>query len=86
MSKTAKTGKVTAVVAAMSIFKKKRCKLRSAYLRNERPSRQKAERANILEENTHGSRSLSKKLRKGQIPKKLASKSKKLELNCTNLC
>jgi hypothetical protein len=30
-------------------------------------------------------RSLSQKLRKGQIPKKLASKSKKLELNRTNL-
>jgi hypothetical protein len=30
--KTAKTGKVTAVVAVMSIFKRKRCKLRSASL------------------------------------------------------
>jgi hypothetical protein len=38
---TAKTGKVTAVVAVMSIFKKKRCKLRSAGLGNERPSCQK---------------------------------------------
>ncbi len=84
-SETAKTGKVTAVVAVMSIFKKKRCKLRSANLENERPSRQKAERANFLEENIPGSRSLSQKLRKGQIPKKLASKSKKLELNRTNL-
>ncbi len=35
-SETAKTGKVTAVVAVMSIFKKKRCKLRSASLGNER--------------------------------------------------
>jgi hypothetical protein len=76
---------VTAVVAVMSIFKKKRCKLRSTKLGNERPSRQKVERANFPEENTRGSRSLSQKLRKGQIPKKLASKSKKLELNCTNL-
>ncbi len=40
--KTAKTGKVTAVVMVMSIFKKKRCKMRSAYLRNEKPSCQKA--------------------------------------------
>jgi hypothetical protein len=31
-SETAQTGKVTAVVAVMSIFKKKRCKLRSANL------------------------------------------------------
>jgi hypothetical protein len=56
---TAKTGKVTAVVAVMSIFKKKRCKLQSANLGNERPSCQKAERANFLEENTRGLRSPS---------------------------
>ncbi len=85
MSKTAKTGKVTAAVAIMSIFKIKRCKLRSANLRKERPSCQKAERADFPEENTRGSRSPSQKLRKGQIPKKLAPKLKKLELNCTNL-
>ncbi len=84
-SKTAKTGKVTAVVAVMSIFKKKRCKLQSASLGNERPSCQKAERANFLEENTRGLRSLSQKSRKGRIPNTLAPKSKKLELNCTDL-
>jgi hypothetical protein len=71
---TAKTGKVTAVVAVMSIFSRKKCKLRSTNLGNERPSRQKAERADIPEENTHGWRSLSQKPRKGQIQKKLASK------------
>jgi hypothetical protein len=69
----------------MSIFKRKKCKLRSANLGNERPSRQKAERADFLEENTRGSRSLSQKLRKGRIRKKLAPKLKKLELNRTNL-
>jgi hypothetical protein len=69
----------------MSTFKKKRCELRSANLGNERPSCQKAERADFLEENTHGLRSLSQKSSKGRIPKKLASKSKKLELNHTNL-
>jgi hypothetical protein len=84
-SETVKTGKVTVVVAVMSILKKKRCKLRSTNLRNERPSRQKAERANFPEENTCGSRSLSQKSRTGRILKKLASKLKKLELNCTNL-
>jgi hypothetical protein len=52
---------------------------------NEKPSRQKAERVDIPEENTRGLRSLSQKSSKGQIPKKLASKLKKLELNCTNL-
>ncbi len=83
--KPAQTGKVTAVITVMSIFKTKRCKLRSASLGNERPSCQKAERANFLQENTRGSRNLSQKLRKGRIPKKLASKLKKLELNCTNL-
>jgi hypothetical protein len=43
------------------------------------------ERADFPEENTHGLRSLSQKLRKGRIPKKLASKSKKLELKCASL-
>jgi hypothetical protein len=76
---------VTAVVTVMSIFSEKRCKLRSANLGNGKPSRQKAERANFPEENTRRSKSPSQKSRKGQIPKKLASKSKKLELNCTNL-
>ncbi len=44
-SETAKTGKVTAVVAVMSIFKKKRCKLQSANLGNERPSCQKGRKS-----------------------------------------
>ncbi len=83
-SKTAKTGKVTAVVTVMSILKRKRCKLQSTSLRNERPSHQKAERANFPEENTRGLRSLFQKLRKGWKPKKLAPKLKKLELNCTD--
>jgi hypothetical protein len=78
---TATTGKVTAVVMVMSIFSKKRCKLRSANLGNEKPSCQKAERANIPEENTRGWRSLSQKSGKGWIQKKRASKSKNLELN-----
>jgi hypothetical protein len=82
---TAETGKVTVVVAVMSIFKRTRCELRSASLGNKRPSRQKAERADFLQESTRGSRNLSQELIKGRIPKKLASKSKKLELNCTNL-
>jgi hypothetical protein len=45
--KTAKIGKVTAVVAVMSIFSRKRCKLRSSNHENEKPSCQKAERAYI---------------------------------------
>jgi hypothetical protein len=68
----------------MSIFGNEGCKLRSANLGNEKPSHQKAERADFPEENTHGSRSFSQKSRKGRITKKLASKSKKLELNHTN--
>jgi hypothetical protein len=43
------------------------------------------ERADFPVENSHGPRSLSQKSRKGRIPKKLAPKSKKLELNRTNL-
>ncbi len=74
---TAKTSKVTAVVAAMSIFCKKKCKLRSAYPRNEKLSCQKAERANFLEENFRKPRNLSQKKRKGWLPKKLVPKSKK---------
>jgi hypothetical protein len=69
----------------MSIFSKKRCKLRSANHGNEKPSRQKAKSANFLERNTRGPRNLSQKSRKGWLPKKLVPKSKKLELNCTNL-
>ncbi len=45
----------------------------------------KGRRANFLEKNTRQSKSPSQKLRKGWIPKKLATKSKKLELNCTSL-
>jgi hypothetical protein len=85
MSKTTKTEKVTAVVAVMSIFKKKDVNCGALISENERPSCQKAERANFKEENTRGSRSLSQKSRKGWMPKKLVPKSKKLELNCTNL-
>ncbi len=85
MIETSKTVKMTVVVAVMSILSKKRCKLRSANLRNEKPSRQKAESANFLEENFCRPRNLSRKTRKGRIPKKLASKLKKLELKRTNL-
>jgi hypothetical protein len=83
--KTAQTGKVTAVVAVMSIFSKKKCNLRSPKSGNEKPSCQKAESANFPEEHSSRPRNLSPKTKKGQLPKKLASKSKKLELNSTNL-
>jgi hypothetical protein len=82
---TAKAGKVTVVVAMMSIFSEKRCKLQNANQGNEKPSCQKAESSNFPEENSRGLRNLSQKTRKGLRPKKLASKSKKLELNHTNL-
>ncbi len=64
---------------------KKICKLRSANRGNDKPSCQKAESANFLEEISRGPRSLSQQSRKDRIPKKLASKSMKLELNWTNL-
>ncbi len=60
-------------------------KERSAKRRNEKPSCQKAESANFPEENSRGPRNLSQETRKDWIPKKLASKLKRLELNCTNL-
>ncbi len=78
--KTAKTSKVTEVVMVMSIFSEKRCKLRSANCKNEKSSCQKAERANFPEENSRGPRNLSQKSREGRIPKKIVSKSKKLEI------
>ncbi len=69
-SKTAKTGKVTAVVAVMSIFKKKDANCGALVLEMRGLLAKKAERANFLEENTRGLRSLSQKSRKGRIPKK----------------
>ncbi len=69
----------------MSIFSEKRCKLRSASCGNEKPSCQKVESTDFPEENSCKLGSLSQKSRKGWIPKKFASKSKKLELKCTNL-
>jgi hypothetical protein len=74
---TAKTGKVIAVVAVMIIYCKKRCNLWSANSRDEKPSRQKAESADFLEENSRGLRNLSLKMRKGRLPKKLAPILKK---------
>jgi hypothetical protein len=47
-SKTAKTGKVTAVVAVMSIFSRKRCKLRSANLGNEKSLLAKRQKETIF--------------------------------------
>jgi hypothetical protein len=63
----------------IGLFSKKRCNLQSANLRNEKPSCQKVESASFLEENSHGPRNLSQKLRKGCKLKKLASKLMKLE-------
>jgi hypothetical protein len=75
---TAKVGTVTAVVAVMSIFSKKRCKLRSANHENDKPSCQKAESANFPDINSCGPRNLSQKLRKDRITKKLAPVLKNL--------
>jgi hypothetical protein len=62
---TAKTGNVTTVVVVMSTFCKKKCKSRSANPKNKKPSCQKAESTDFLEENSGGSRNLSHKTRKG---------------------
>jgi hypothetical protein len=45
----------------------------------------KGRNADAPEENSCGRRNLFQKTRKGRLPKKLASKSKKCELNSTNL-
>jgi hypothetical protein len=68
---TAQTSKVTAVIAVMSIYCKKRCNLKSADYGDKKRSRQKAESVNFPEENSRGLRNLSLKTRKGQLPKKL---------------
>jgi hypothetical protein len=68
----------------MSIFCKK-CNLWNAKFGDEKPSCQKMESADFPEENSRGPRNLYQKTRKGRLSKKLASKSKKLELNSTNL-
>ncbi len=47
---TAKTGKVTAVVMVISIFCRRKCKSRSANPGNIKPSCQKAESANLIQE------------------------------------
>ncbi len=80
-----KTGKVTAVVAVMSIFSEKICKLQSVICRNEKPSVPKGGKCRFSGKNSCRPRKLSQKTRKGWIPKKLVSNSKKLELNCTDL-
>ncbi len=77
---TANTNKVTAVVAVMRFFCKKKCKSWRAIPGNRKPSFQKAE-----SENSRKPRNLSQKTRKGQLPKKLAPILKKLELNSNSL-
>jgi hypothetical protein len=83
--KTAKTSKVTALVAVMSVFSKKDASCGALIAEMRSLLAKNAESANIPEGNTRRSRSLSQKLRKGQMLKKLAPKLKKLRLNCTNL-
>jgi hypothetical protein len=73
------------MVMVMSIFSKKRCNSQSANLGNEKPSCQKMKSANFPEQNSCGLENLSQKSRKDWLPKQLAHKSKKLELNSTNL-
>jgi hypothetical protein len=83
---TVKSGKVCAVVVVvLSIFCKKKCKLWSANPGNGKPSCQKAESANFLDEISRRPRSLSLKMRKGQLLEKLVPVLKKLELNSTKL-
>jgi hypothetical protein len=82
---TAKPGKMTALVAVMSIFCKNKCKSWSANPGNDKPFRQKAKSPNFPEEISRGLRNLSQKTIKGWSPKNLAPKSKKSELHSTNL-
>ncbi len=69
---TAKTGKVTAVVTLMRIFSKKRCKSRSANLGKEKPSCQKAESADFLEENVPWTENPFSKNKKRLVTEKIS--------------
>jgi hypothetical protein len=71
--KTAKTGKVTAVVMVMSIFSKKRCNSRRAKSKNVKPSCQKTENADYLEENSRGSRNLFRKQEMDTVTKEIST-------------
>jgi hypothetical protein len=82
---TAKIGKLTAVIAVMSILCRKRCNLWCANLGNGKPSHQKAESDNVPVEKSRKPRNLFQKTRKGWISKKLAPILKKIELKSTNL-
>jgi hypothetical protein len=84
-NETAKTGKVTVDVSVMGFYCRKKCNSWSANPGNNKPSYHKAESGEFLEGNSYKPRDLSQKMRKGQILNKLAPKSKKLELNSTNL-
>ncbi len=68
VSKTAKTGKVTAVVAVMSIFKKKKCKLRSACLENGGLLAKRQKEPIFWKKIPADQEAFLKKSRKGQIP------------------
>jgi hypothetical protein len=70
----AKTGKVTAVVAVMSISCKKKCNVWSTNPWNTERSCQKAESVDFPEENSRRPSNLSQKTRKCQLPKELSSK------------
>ncbi len=83
--KTAKTGKVTVVVAVMRFFCRKKCKLQSANPGNRKPSCQKAESADFLWENSRKPRNLSRKTKKGWILNKIVPNLKKFVLNSTDL-
>jgi hypothetical protein len=68
-NETAKPGKVTAIAAVMSIYCRKKCNLRSTNPGNEKPSCNKAESVESLEENSPKPRDLPQKMRKGHILK-----------------
>ncbi len=85
--KLQKNGKVTAVVAVMSIHSKKDaiCRTLSPRMRSLLAKRRKVPISRRKIPWTKKPFSISQKMRKGRLPKKLASKSKKLKLNSTNL-
>jgi hypothetical protein len=73
-----KTGKVTAVVAVIYLFRETKCNLRRANPKSrKKPSQEMDKISNFLMENSHNLRKVSQKSRKEQFSKKKVPNLKK---------
>ncbi len=84
-AKLQKTGKVMVVVAVMSILREKDVNCRALVLEIRGLLAKRQKKLIFWRKIPANREALFQKSRKGWMPKKLAPKLKKLELNCTNL-